>query len=239
MRALFELNPALDRAALAAAFARDRRVQVRDMLTPETAEEVHRVLMATPWGLAVNPDGRSRGIRHAELRAMPQAERNAIGAGIARSVQQGGYGFVYHHYPMVTAYTERWAPDGAHDLLIEYLNAEPMLGLVRDVTGMPGLLKADGSATLFAPNQFLGLHSDSHVAQGWQVAYVLNFARDWKPDWGGYLLFHDEDGDVIMGYRPRFNTLNLFAVPQWHSVSYVPPFAPPGRLAISGWFRDR
>jgi Rps23 Pro-64 3,4-dihydroxylase Tpa1-like proline 4-hydroxylase len=44
---------------------------------------------------------------------------------------------------------------------------------------------------------------------------------------------------VIEGYMPRFNTLNLFAVPQHHAVSFVPPFAPQGRIAISGWFRDQ
>jgi len=59
------------------------------------------------------------------------------------------------------------------------------------------------------------------------------------PDWGGYLNFYDDDGDVIAGYRPRFNALNLFAVPQQHNVSFVPPFAAVARYAITGWFRDR
>jgi Rps23 Pro-64 3,4-dihydroxylase Tpa1-like proline 4-hydroxylase len=52
-------------------------------------------------------------------------------------------------------------------------------------------------------------------------------------------MFYDEDGDCIAGFKPRFNALNLFAVPQRHSVSYVPPFAPAGRFAITGWFRDQ
>ena len=37
----------------------------------------------------------------------------------------------------------------------------------------------------------------------------------------------------------RFNTLNMFTVAQPHNVTYVPPFAPVGRYAITGWFRDR
>jgi len=115
-----------------------------------------------------------------------------------------------------------------------------MMDLVREITGFPELVKADGQATLFAPQHYLGKHNDSHVEEGWKVAYVLNFAReDWQPDWGGYLLFLDEDGDVVEGFRPRFNALNMFAVPQDHLVSFVPPFAPAGRLAITGWFRDR
>ena len=100
--------------------------------------------------------------------------------------------------------------------------------------------KADGQATLFGPQHFLGLHQDQQLEEGWRIAYVLNMtALEWRPDWGGYLLFFDDDGDVIEGYMPRFNTLNLFAVPQHHAVSFVPPFAPQGRIAISGWFRDQ
>ena len=53
-RKLFELNPDLDRLALADTFARQRRVQVRDLLTRDTAEEIRTILaQATPWGLAM------------------------------------------------------------------------------------------------------------------------------------------------------------------------------------------
>ena len=37
---------------------------------------------------------------------------------------------------------------------------------------------------------------------------------------------------------PRFNTLNLFAVPADHSVGYVSAFAGAPRLAITGWAYD-
>lgn len=236
---LFQLNPDLDRKALAARFARDGRVQIRDLLTEETANTVHQILTQTPWGLAVNPQGQTRSIRAQELARMPQAERHALGATIAQTVRQGGYGFAYGQYPMVNAYLERWAPGSPHDLLLEHINDAPLMELVRAVAGDASLVKADAQATLFGPNQFLGLHIDSHVAEGWKLAYVMSFARDWRPDWGGYLLFYDEEGDVVAGFRPRFNAMNIFAVPQPHAVTYVPPFAPAGRFAITGWFRDR
>lgn len=57
---LFKINPGLDRAALAATFARDRRVQIRNFLTADAAATIHQVLStATPWGLAWN-DGNSQ-----------------------------------------------------------------------------------------------------------------------------------------------------------------------------------
>lgn len=153
---------------------------------------------------------------------------------------RGDYAFRYAHYSLVEAYLGKWDEGGPHDLLLEYLNAPEFLQLARDVTGIDELIKADGQATLYGAQHFLAQHTDSHVAEGWRVAYVMNFAvDDWKPDWGGYLNFYDEDGDIIQGFKPRFNALNLFAVPQSHAVSYVPPFAPIGRFAITGWLRDR
>ena len=38
-----------------------------------------------------------------------------------------------------------------------------------------------------------------------------------------YLNFFDYGGDIIQELKPRFNSPNLFAVPQPHNVSYVHP----------------
>ncbi len=242
---LFELNPHLDRAALAERFAADGRVQIRDVLTRETAEEIRTILArGTPWGVAmqggtvrdVNPS-----ISSAEL-ARPEGKQKAAERSKEshEAAAKGDYAFRYGHYSLVDAYLKKQNEGGPHDLLLEHLNAPDFMQLARDVTGIVELIKADAQATLYAPNHFLGHHTDSHVAEGWRVAYVFNFTIDeWKPDWGGYLQFFDDEGDIVAGFKPRFNALNLLLVPQAHSVSYVPPFAPLGRFAVTGWFRDR
>lgn len=239
---LFEISPCVDRKAAAEAFAHDRRVQIRDFLTLPAAQTVHRVLSReTPWGLAwrAGEDG-PHALRRQQLAAQQPAEAQAISRKIAAAARQGDYAFAYAHYPILTAYQEGWREHEALDVLVEHINDEPLMNLVREVTGIPELIKADAQATLYAPNHFLAVHDDSHVAEGWQVAYVMNFCtEDWRPDWGGYLMFYNEEGDVVAGFKPRFNALNLIRVPQKHNVTYVPPFAPVGRFAITGWFRDR
>lgn len=243
MKQLFELNPQLDRAALAADFARTGRVQIRNVLTRESAAEICKVLtQGTPWGMATGAgEAKPQSFRLGDLQTA--AGKAALGEA-ARAAEahsaRGEYGFRFAHYPILTALQEGWAPGSPHEILLEHLNADAFMGLAREVTGIPALFKADGQATLFGPSHYLGRHIDSHVAEGWEVAYVLNFAReDWHPDWGGYLLFLDENGDVVEGFRPRFNALNLFRVPTPHLVSYVPPFAPVGRLAVTGWLRSK
>lgn len=245
-RPLFELNPDIPRSALAEQFARDRRVQIVDVLTDETARELRSILAGgTEWGVAIQADDGSGGtpqsFRAGELRQPEKARRlGELLRATDEAASQRRYAFRSLRYSLVEAYLGKWDEGGPHDLLLEHLNAPPFLDLMRTVSGLAELVKADGHASCYAPQHFLGRHIDSHVAEGWRLAYVLNLTiDDWHPDWGGYLVFFDEDGDIITGYRPRFNTLNLFAVPQPHAVTYLPPFAPRGRYAISGWLRDR
>jgi SM-20-related protein len=239
---LLALNTMLDRPTLRHRFARDGRIQIRDVLHEDSAQALREILARqTAWGLAwaAGKEG-PHGLRQGELDKLDGKARARIAGEIARAMQGRDYAFSYMRYPLLDAYLERWAPGEAYDILLEHINDAPFLTLVRDITGLPDLIKADAQATLFAPNQFLGLHNDSHVGEGWRIAYVLSLcAADWRPDWGGYLQFFDEDGDVVAGYRPRFNTLSLFAVPTPHAVSYVPPFAPVARYSLTGWFRDR
>jgi Rps23 Pro-64 3,4-dihydroxylase Tpa1-like proline 4-hydroxylase len=240
---LFEINPDLDRAALAQQFARERRIQVRDVLTERTAKEILRILAEeTPWGISwqAGAGGQAQHLRPQQLASMTQQQRAGMSEALGQAISGSEYAFIYAAYPMVDSVLERWAPDNPLDLLLEHINDEPFLSLVREITGVPELIKADAQATLYRAGHFLSQHSDSHKDEGWRIAYVLNLTSgEWRPDWGGFLLFHDEEGNVISGYRPRFNSLNMFAVPQWHSVSYVAPFAPVARYAITGWARDR
>lgn len=243
-KALFELNPQLDRAELARRFAADGRLQIDSFLTDETAREIREILISgTEWGVAVQAgtDGKAHSWRGRDLRDPQVAEqvRQALQA-TDKVASSGDYAFRFQRYSMVQSVQEQWEPGGPYELLLEYLNAPDFLNAMRQITGIPELARADGNASLYGPNNYLGNHQDSHVGEGWRIAYVLNLTIDnWHPDWGGYLVFFDEDGNVETGFKPRFNTLNIFRVPQAHAVTYVPPFAPRGRYAIGGWLRDK
>ncbi|WP_310476572.1 2OG-Fe(II) oxygenase family protein [Sandarakinorhabdus sp.] len=238
---LLVLNPALDRAALAAEFARDGRVQIRDVLTAESAAAVLELLsQQTPWGLSwqAGTDGPHK-LRQPAAAALNSADWQYIYGKLGAAQAQGVFAFIYSQYQAYDAHREGWSAGPQHDRLYTDINSPEILGMVREVTALPQIVWADTQATLFGPQQFLSLHQDISD-QGWLVAYVFSFAaQEWSPDWGGYLNFYDDDGDIIRGYRPRFNSLNMFRVPRDHSVSFVPGFAPPDRFALTGWFRDR
>ena len=238
---LLDLNPRLDVPAFKGAFKRDRRVQIKNVLTEDSARTIHRILSEeTPWGLGweAGPGG-PKSLRHEEVAALTPAQHEALARSTMDAMRGTDYAFRYGRYPIVEAYG-KWDPNGPHDMLLEYLNDKPVMELIRRVTGIAELVKVDAQATLFGPSMFLSVHDDKHSGEGRRVAYVLSMCDgDWRPDWGGYLQFYDDHGDVIAGYRPRWNALNLFLVPQRHAVTYVAPFAPVARYAITGWFLDR
>lgn len=234
------LNPDLDLEALREEFARNRRIQIKNVLASETAERLHFALAReTPYGLAYNENNQPRHVSRSELEKMPPEAQHQMLSGILQRASAGEYSYAYSCYPILDDYMARRNQHLYTHRWLEYVNSDAVTGLVRHVTGFDDLVKADAQATCYTRNQFLFLHTDSHVQEGWRVAYVLNMCKDWKEDFGGYLLFFDEDGNVTQGFKPAFNTLNMFAVPQRHSVSYVPNFAPPGRYALTGWFRNK
>ncbi|MEO6581200.1 MAG: 2OG-Fe(II) oxygenase family protein [Sphingomicrobium sp.] len=242
--ALLPLNPALDPAALAAEFAIDQRIQIRDVLEPEAASAITKLLVEqTPWGLSwqAGNDGPHR-IRSEQLPALGPQDGRRMADGLTRAMQGDDFAFVYSQYRMSKAVIEGWSKSPAHDALVSALNGTLFLDFIRTVTALPEIRVCDAQASHYGPNQFLSLHQDISVEENEDrlVAYVLNLVPDrWRPDWGGYLNFFDEAGDISHGYMPRFNCLNLFRVPRHHNVSYVAPFAAGNRLAVTGWFRTR
>lgn len=238
---LLAINPALDRATLARRFAADKRVQVRDFLTPDSARHLAQLLQdGTPWGLSWQAAEMGPHKLPAEQVAGLKPENtNALLDRINQVMAGPGFAFLYAQYLMHDYAMLGTSKSAAHDRVVQDLNDQAFLDFGREITGMDDIAWADSQATLYSRGQFLSMHQDVVAGENRLVAYVLNLCTiDWRPDWGGYLNFFDADGDIVAGYRPRFNSLNLFQVPADHNVSYIPGFAPAkGRFAITGWFR--
>lgn len=238
------LNEALDARDLAARFATDQRIQIRDVLDEQSAVEIARLLIEqTPWGVSwqAGDDGPHR-VRSEDMAQFSARDVPQVSSKLHRSMAGDDFAFIYSQYRMSKALEEGWSQSPGHDAVVRGLNQPDFLDFIRTVTSVPEIAVCDAQASHYGPNQFLSLHQDVSVDpdEDRLVAYVLNLCPDrWRPDWGGYLNFFNDDGDIVAGYMPRFNCLNMFRVPQNHSVSYVPPFAAGNRLAITGWFRSR
>jgi len=229
------LAAGLDTRSAAARFSQAGRARIANVLAPAAAERLHACLVReTPWRLVYN-DG-ARNVVLDPQPSDPAAQREIMQAALLRARDR--FQYLYDSYPMVTAYLNRQDPGLFLHHVLEWLNTPPVLQILRDVTGIDGIQKADAQATLYRPGHFLMRHDDTGEGSEHRlVAYVLNMTRNWRADWGGLLHFLDARGEIAETWPPAFNVLALFRVPVPHCVSYVAPFATEPRLAITGWFR--
>lgn len=233
-----KLNPALDVAALSSAYRRDRRGQVVGLLTTSDAAALHADISAQRrWNVCIFAHGKNTEV-DAEGWSDLAPDVRAKTIEIAHDRANHEFAFLHYKIPVYDRYHGGSAElTPALKAWFEFMNGEEFLGFARSLTGHDDIAFADAQLTAFGPGHFITIHNDDSEGKNRRAAYVLNMTPEWREDWGGYLLFFDGAGNVTTGYKPAFNTLNVFSIPAAHSVSVVSPFARKPRLAISGWLR--
>jgi len=190
----------------------------------------------TPWSLALlTPEGG----RYLSPEAMAAEGRDGIGDRVRTLINQArdGFGFIYLAYGIIPALLGGRDAGHATHALVQFFNTPEFLAFGRAITGEPSITKMDAQATWFRPGDFLNLHDDTGGGER-RAAYTLGLSTEWRADWGGQLLFHDDAGDIIRGFKPGFNVWTVFRTPQIHSVAQVATYAGQKRLSITGWLRD-
>jgi SM-20-related protein len=228
----------LDVKAIAHIYASAGRVHIRPVFSTASAERIHQSLQnEVPWQLHLNDGDHPVSRDAASFDGLPAADRarvfDSVHASAARRFQ-----YIYYTLPLSDLYESGQMRDLYLMRVHEFLNSPEFLDFARRVTGVSSIALADAQATCYRPGHFLTRHDDLAHGKKRIAAYVLNFTPRWVADWGGILQFIDGDGHVAEGYTPVFNALNLFRVPQPHSVSHVAPFAQASRLSITGWLRE-
>ncbi|NEX94441.1 2OG-Fe(II) oxygenase family protein [Caulobacter sp. 17J65-9] len=229
----------LDPHALRPIFARTGRLHLPDVFQPRTAEAIGRALAGeTRWRRSMNPGGRGLDLSQQELADLAPEKRRALEALTLQGARQG-FQYAFDTWRISDAVEAGRRSGDLLEAVFDRLNGRAFLDFVAAMTGEPRVAYCDAQATRYRPGDFLTAHDDHADGKQRLFAYVLNFTPQWRADWGGLLLFHDQDGHVAEGFTPAFNALNIFRVPQLHSVSLVAPYAGRERLSITGWVRAR
>ncbi len=237
-RACFALNAALEPEALAKRFAERGRIQIMDFLDPPAATMLHDHLARHPdWRHVINSGTKVFETESASIEAMRREERETLDKAIMTAAVQG-FQFRYDTIRIADEPEERGRSATLLDDFASFMSSPETLEFIRRITGRSEIVFADAQATRYRSGDFLTRHDDNVAEKNRSLAYVMAVSRDWRPEWGGLLLFNDADGNVIDTIVPRFNALSLFTVPQPHSVSYVAPYAGGVRLSVTGWLRS-
>ena len=231
------LNTGLDVDRLTHSFQEHRRVRIYDLLEREDAEALHAHLEdQNDWWRLINvPDGIMEYDRRAWER-LGVRRRRALDEQVFAQARDG-FQYRYEGLRVPDEPDRLEEDDDPLTAFARLMDSDDMLDMLRQITGQRDISFSDGHATAYSPGDFLTEHDDDVPGKGRLAAYVYGLTRAWRPEWGGILMFHKDDGATIDGHVPRFNTLDLFAVPQQHSVSMVTPSAPVRRYAVTGWLR--
>jgi SM-20-related protein len=231
------LNPELDLAPYCADFERLGRVRIPNILKPEFAEEVNAALQQAPWSAIFQLNGKTASVAPQDFAAASREDLVKLRKQIFTETLKG-FQYSYLSLKLKEAKDASWDSKQVLPALSEFLNSDECLNIGRTVSGFGDIQSITAQATHYTRESFLCAHDDiADHKNNRLVAYVLGFSKDWISDWGGLLQFFDkEGGDVIESYIPSFNGLTLFRVPQWHSVSFVTPFARVPRLSVTGWY---
>lgn len=235
----FQLNPHLDVDALAAAYRSANRLHIPDFLDRQSAERLYRYLKEHGgWNLIFNQGEKLFEIDRTMQAEFTREQIDMLNLAVYRGARQG-FQYRYENIRVPDSARERLASKSPLCAFARFLSTTPVLSLFKRITRAGDIGFADAQATAYGPGHFLTAHDDDVQGKNRRAAYVFNLSPAWSIDWGGLLMFHGADGHVDQGLVPTFNSLNLFTVPQPHSVSMVTPFSPCRRYSITGWLRAR
>lgn len=226
-----------DSRQLRADFKREQRIQVIDFLESQSAQNIYDSLHSqAQWNLAWNLEGEHHDMDYVGVQEWPEPQKQKLEKLIH---EQAAHDFQYRYaaIPIYDIYQQNLLPGHFFNAIYEFINSEPVLKFARDVTGFDKIALADIQATRYSKGHFLTEHDDAVKGKHRLAAYVLNLTPEWKPDWGGALIFPNENMHAEAWF-PKFNVLNIFSVPQKHAVTIVSPFAPVSRYSLTGWFRS-
>ena len=232
---LFRINPDLDLPALAQAYGEHGRVRIYGLLA-DGAVQLHDYLDSRQdW---IHLISTAEGVLE-----LDPAQKAALAAERWKEIEAGAHerartGFQYRYQALRVPDDDEL--EGCHDPLTEFarlMQSDAMLDMLRAITGHVGVGFTDGQATAYGHDDFLTCHDDDVAGKNRIAAYVYGLTPGWRLEWGGLLLFHGQADRTAEALVPRFNTLDLFSVPQRHSVSTVTPSATRRRFAVTGWLR--
>jgi Rps23 Pro-64 3,4-dihydroxylase Tpa1-like proline 4-hydroxylase len=237
---VLRLDPTLEPEAFRPVFKQFNRLHIPGILVPEDAAGVQRAILASAsWRRLIRAaDGLDYDIPVEEIEELPAGERATFEDAV-RAEATDAFRYMFDGVRMSDEVLKGRPIDPRLFSVLQFLNSDAFLGFVRRLTGDDRAVFADAIATRYLPGHFLTAHDDEAPGENRLFAYVLNLTGRWRADWGGMLLFLDEQDHVAEGYVPAFNALNIFRVPQRHAVSFVTPYAGGPRLSVTGWIRSR
>ena len=230
-----QINPHIDLESCRDKYLKDGRVRIANFFTDDSADYLLDLIVKHEiWYFAYNNNDQYYESTVEDVRALPEKTYNQFMGNIeARASNNFQYAFNQYHISQAIAYKENiGSPIHSVDA---YFNSDAFLASMKKITLDKDIVKADSYISSFQNRHFLTSHDDNHQKHNRSAAFTLGMTKQWNKNWGGYLEFYDSIDNIKEAFKPSFNTLILFSVPQEHAVQQVTSFAQKDRLSYLGW----
>ena len=227
-----KLNPEFDTAALAAAYRETGRIRIQRLLADGAPELYYYLEGAEHWIQVLNKEEGAHELALDDWEAPGSRRRPVIEREIYERARDG---FQYSYAALRVPQDGETASDPVLEAIAELMKSSEVVAFLEAVTGVEEPHFVDGQVTAYGQGDFLTAHDDDVIGSRRKAAFVFGLTPQWRPEWGGLLLFHEPGQIEISGLVPQFNTLDLFSVPRFHSVSQVTRAAPRRRYCVTGW----
>ena len=234
-----ELNKKTNLKEFAKKLQSGEPTQIENVFSDETAEMIYNALdKDVEWTLTFKTPKGPVALSPAQIKRLPPQAVDQYFKLIHQSAAEEIFTYVFSTCPIDEAAK---AGKPVNEVLLAFhafLNTDEALDFFREASGDQGITRATCYASLFGPDQFITIHNDTdtYPSEDRRINCVFSFTKGWKPDWGGYLNFFDENNDIKHGFLPRFNVVTCAKLPAAHSVTAVAPFANASRFVIVSWF---
>lgn len=235
MQIAWATNPSLELEEAAEELATTGRLQLHDFLTDDSAHSLHAAIAShSPWFVSFNEGSENFEILKDDLDRIPQPQKLRFRQQVEERASRQ-FQYLFYQYYVTEMDRRSEGVDYPLTQLQALMNSPETLDIFRALSGEPRVTDVDVMVSRYERGHFLMQHDDSHSKRDRVAAYVLNLTPEWRADWGGHLAFFDKIGNIERALVPRFNTLNMFTVPQEHAVQMVAPYSPKARLSVTGW----
>lgn len=227
-----QVNPDIDVASAREHYRERGRVRLSRLLVAGAPDLYSYLLDSDDWIQLVTHE---TGAHELEL-----SQWDAAGSPVRRKLERELYerardGFQYSYAALRVPQSGESGQDPVLDAVADLMRSPDMIALLEAVTGISDPSFVDGQVTSYGVGDFLTGHDDDVTGSRRKAAFVYGLTPQWRPEWGGLLLFHEQGEVEVSGMVPQFNTLDLFAVPRFHSVTQITPAAPRRRYSVTGW----
>ncbi len=220
------LNPDLRILDYAQAFAQTRAIAIPGILRPEAADAIYAALSGLSWDLEIKDYKQGHQLR------IPITDNFDDVRDFLAYLKKNETAIDVKDLFYVRLNSNSAAlQNGILKEFDDFLHSADFLETILAIVGDYAIAStSDFEHNCYAKGCFLGMHRDDHHPDN-AVALAFNFSRNWKLDWGGFLMLQN------MVLPPQWNALSVFAVPADHFISCVSPAATEHRYTVSGWLR--